>query len=107
MAIKPGEPKKLTANDCIKAVALYFDHGRNLIVPNVQMFGCELDVACLSKSGYLTEVEVKISLGDWHADRLKTKWQHAERTKYVNRFYYAVPFHLISKVPDWITEEVG
>lgn len=67
------------------------------VVPNVSwgLLYDEADLIVLSKTGYLTEVEIKISMADWKADLSKTKWK---RTNYqdnlVKRFFYAAPAEL-------------
>lgn len=101
----PGKP--LDARSMSKAVVGHFDPYRSLIVPNVMILGCEMDLAVLTKANYLTEVEIKISLSDWNADRHKAKWQNSNRSRYVDRFFYAVPTELAAKRPDWVPEEAG
>ncbi len=45
----------------------------DIILPNIHLnSGCELDLLCLKKSGYIEEVEIKISIADFKADFNKT-----------------------------------
>lgn len=94
-----------------------FDFTTNFVcVPNVSwgLLPWEADLIVCSKAGYLTEVEVKISASDWHADRKKRKWKHAdiawsEITKsweLIKDFWYAAPMPLAERweefgIPDW------
>src|SRR5690606_38694218 len=60
----------------------------------------EADVLSLNKSGYLTEFEVKISRGDFLADKKKDKWifySNKVESQIPNYFYYACPIGLISE----------
>lgn len=78
---------------------------------NVYIFHSESDFFCVSKSGYVIEVEIKISRSDFKNDFKKTlsdgnnKHQHLKSTSTYkpNKFYFAVPEGLIKKeeVPDY------
>lgn len=80
----------------------------------------ECDVFEITKSGYGIEYEIKLTRGDFRADRFKEQRRHdwelnkttvlnkhtalRERSEVTpNRFYYAVPKGLISpeELPDW------
>jgi hypothetical protein len=76
-------------------VAKHFNPRINLIVPNVSwglFFGNEADLLIVSHSGYVTEVELKISKSDIKKDL--TKSSKAHNSKLVKYFYYAVPYFL-------------
>lgn len=93
------------------AVAEMFDPLRNTVLFNFQFGGGEMDVCCITKAGYVREVEVKCNLADWNADQHKDKWKKGgwcekQRAK-VCEFYYAVPSELIDRVPDWVPPEAG
>lgn len=91
------------------ALARHFNYFAQNVVPNVYIGGGEMDVAVVTRAGYLVEVEVKLSLSDWNADQAKAKWS-PERAKYrevVSRFYYAVPTELLAKVPAWVPPTCG
>jgi len=63
----------------------------NLIVPNVSwgMDGMhECDLLCLSKSGYATEVEIKVSKADILNDKKK---DHNHEHRLITYLYFAVP----------------
>lgn len=67
------------------------------------LFPWESDLLMISESGYITEVEVKISLSDWKADAKKNKFIGTQRQtfdKYIKSFYYAVPAELVLKAPE-------
>lgn len=91
------------------------------VVPNVSwsFLAWEADLLVSSKAGFLTEVEIKISAGDWKADLKKDKWaRHPslmgdgkvahldwEKVKY---FWYAAPHHLAVRWKEFgIPEEAG
>lgn len=70
------------------------------VVPNVSwgMLPDEADLIVLSKTGYLTEVEVKVSLSDWKADLEKRKWLRKKfQNGLVKRFFYAAPEALAAR----------
>lgn len=92
----------MTERKLIKALALGRDslfHVKKvgLIVPNVSygFLEWEADALIMSKTGFLTEVEVKVSLGDMSMDGMKSKWTNKRAVKQLNDmikyFYYAVP----------------
>lgn len=66
---------------------------------NVYVFGDEADFFCISKTGYATEFEIKVSKSDFKADFKKKKkhekYADKSRTYKPNRFYYVVPDGLI------------
>jgi hypothetical protein len=79
---------------CLAALGSYFDYRQNRIFPNVLMYDWEADLVSISKSDFLTEIEVKVTTADWKADIKKDKW----KSRYwpnVSRFYYAVPQDLL------------
>ena len=74
-----------------------FSTGSNfMVIPNVSWgffsWG-EADLIAITKSGYLTEGEVKLSITDFKADRKKKKFNsgHKDWTKDIRRHYYIVP----------------
>lgn len=80
-----------------------FNIRRNVVVPNVSwgFLNHEADILVMSKSGYLTEIEIKRSLSDLRAD-FKKKHDHSdERIKY---FYYCVPLSLLQDAIDLCVE---
>lgn len=88
-----------------------FEYRRQYVaVPNLaQTFSWEADLVVCSKAGWLTEVEVKISVSDWKQDKLKHKWTLLpDRGGWnrVRRFYYAAPMDLARRweefgIPDF------
>jgi len=70
------------------------------VVPNVSwgLLPWEADLIVCTKTGYLTEVEVKVSMADWKVDMLKFKWRSASsKTSMIKRFYYAAPIKLAQR----------
>lgn len=73
----------------------------DVVVENVSygMFGWgEADLIALSRAGYLTEGEIKISRADFLNDKKKAKWKDNEAGKEwkkdIKQFYYIVPEEL-------------
>lgn len=89
---KTIRPKSL---DIELAVAGYFGARANLIVPNVSwgMFGHEVDLCILSKAGYATEVEIKVSKADLVKDKEK---RHGHNDSMIKYLYFAIPEHLFT-----------
>lgn len=72
-------------------VALYFNPRINLAVPNVAwgMFGDrECDLVILSKAGYASEVEIKVSKSDLKRDA--KKW-HNHNSQRLRNLWFAIP----------------
>ena len=86
---------KIKTIDMEIAVARYINFSQHLIVPNVSFgmgFRHELDMLVLTNSGYLWEVEIKVSLADLKKD--KDKW-HGHHSSMIKDFYFAIPSCLV------------
>lgn len=68
-----------------------------VIVPNIswglQIHECDLLI--VTKSGYATEVEIKISLADLKKDAIK---KHAHTSKKIKYLYFAIPEKLLPHI---------
>ena len=79
-----------------------FNYVKNIVAFNVNGIGSSLlirhecDMLILSKSGYLTEIEIKRSWSDFIADFSK-KHSH-ENMGIIRYFYYCVPECIVDKV---------
>lgn len=73
-----------------------FNIRKNIVVCNVSwgLLPHEADMLIMSKSGYLTEIEIKRSLSDLKSDFKKKHDHSSELIKY---FYYAVPVSLVGE----------
>jgi len=82
--------KSLTTQEMEVAIMEYVGIRRNLVVPNVSwgMLDYEADIVIVTKHGYATEVEIKISKSDLRADFKKRIQHDSNLFKYL---YYAVP----------------
>lgn len=81
----------MTCLDIEIAVADYFNPRQNLIVPNVFWglgFKHELDVAVMTPSRYLTEIEIKTTASDLRRDSKKI---HGHASQRIRRHFFAVP----------------
>lgn len=74
-----------------------FNKRSDIIVPNVSwgLLNHEADMVVMTKSGYLTEIEIKRSWEDFKADFKKDHGHDDER---VYKFYYCVPSSIKDKV---------
>jgi len=90
------------------ALATWFDYRINLIVPNVYwgwgLDNHECDLLIVSKAGYVTEVEIKISRADLRADAKKSHGHRNARIKYL---YFAVPEKLETAALEFVPERAG
>ena len=79
-----------------------FDPRANLVIDEAALgFGGRADLIVVSKSGYVTEIEIKVSLADWNRETKKRKTPRA------SRLYFAIPKRLLTKVPEWVPEHAG
>jgi hypothetical protein len=76
------------------------------MIPNLSwgLLPYEADFVVISKSGYLTEIEIKRSWEDFKADFKKKHNHDAEQVYY---FYYCVPVSIVSKVKEFLIEKYG
>lgn len=99
---------KITTPEMECALANWFDYRVNLIVPNVYWgFGYDMhecDLLIVSKAGYVTEVEIKISRADLKADAKKSHGHENQRIKYL---YFAVPTALEEAALEFAPERAG
>lgn len=88
-------------------LAGHFNYRQNLIVPNISwgMDIHECDLLIVSKNGYATEVEIKISRADLKKDANK-KHNHEDRFNRIRRLYFAIPESL-SNCVEFIPERAG
>lgn len=80
-----------------------FNKRGDIIVPNVSwgLLNHEADMVVMTKSGYLTEIEIKRSWEDFKADFKKDHQHDDER---VDKLYYCVPLSIKERVADYLTE---
>ena len=91
--------------ECV--LANHFGIRTNLIVPNVSWgLGIhECDLLICSKSGYCTEIEIKISKSDLIKDKDKSHGHNSNKIKYL---YFAIPDHLVTdEIISHIPERAG
>jgi len=113
--MKPAKAITWTAKAIQHALAVQFNFFKYCMVPNIYLGrNDEMDLAILTPSKILWEVEVKISLQDWKRDLSKTKWLNELHDHSPARFYYAVPECLVPMndsnqhiIPDWVPIHAG
>jgi len=93
---------KITTIELEIALARYLNPRVNLIVPNVSwgFFNHECDIISVSKAGYATEYELKISKADLKAD-FRKKHDHSDNK--IKALFYVFPEYLrdcIELIPD-------
>ncbi len=105
---------KWTADNVSYAVAKYlYPWRRYVVVPNVSwgLLPHEADLVALIEAGWLTEIEVKVSKGDFLADRDKWKHQSAKvngAPALICDFYYAMPLSVWERCkPEDLPEGAG
>ena len=82
----------------------------SIIVPNMYFPNCssELDLACIRRSGFVDEVEIKLSYSDFLADfkKITTVWANTKCQK-INKHEALVAKHLQSnRFSFYVTEEI-
>lgn len=88
------------------AVSTFFGVSRYMIVPNVWWglgLNHECDIFAVSKTGYVSEVEIKTNRYDLKRDRKKS---HAHGSKLIRRLFFAIPESLITFI-GYIQEQAG
>lgn len=83
---------------------------RWLAVPNVYWgwgLSYEADLIAISKNGYCTEVEIKVSKQDLRADFEKAKWRPGMHDPRISRMYYAVTEPLQDLALELVPKEFG
>ena len=108
-------PVQWTARAVQYAIAVQLDFFKYCIVPNIRLGGNDdMDMAILSPSRLLWEVEIKVTMSDWKRDLEKTKWSMPIGDCTPARFYYAVPWKLVPEndvggraLPDWLPTQAG
>ena len=100
--------QKITTPEMECALAGWFDYRQNLIVPcvywGVGYYTHECDLLIVSRAGYVTEVEIKISRSDLRADAKKAHGHQNQRIKYL---YFAVPEKLEAAALEFAPERAG
>lgn len=95
------------------ALARHFNWWQQRMITEFEIDGGRADLLVVTKAGYATEIEIKISRKDWRADQTKAKFM-VERP-HVSRLFYAVPEPLMrgldirnaDSLPRWIRPHVG
>lgn len=66
------------------------------------------DILAVTKSKYLVEVEIKVTVADFKNDRKKRKYQHEVWHGVKRRqFYYCVSRHIVDKVLTLLPQDCG
>lgn len=84
------ELKFLTTPEIELALANHLNIRTNIIVPNIHwgLLPYEVDLLVLSSKGYATEIEIKVSVSDLKADKLK---KHDHSSNLIKRLFFAMP----------------
>lgn len=98
--------KRLTTLEMEIAIFAWADIRRKTVVHGVRWGAMphECDVLILSKAGYATEVEIKVSKQDILAEKKKKHNHESNKVKY---FYFAVPERLVEFALENIPERAG
>lgn len=95
----------ITSAEIELAIANHLGIRTHLIIPNISWgLGVhECDLLVLSKSGYATEVEIKVSASDLKAD---TQKGHGHKSKKIKYLYFAIPSYLCNYI-EFIPKRAG
>lgn len=98
--------KKINTLDLEIAMLDRFDYFVNTVVTNTSggQNLHECDVLSVTKSGYATEVEIKVSRSDLMRDKHK---EHRHESNLIKYFYFCVPEHLQKIALKEIPERCG
>lgn len=92
-----------------------------LLLPNCKTAPVqwECDLLAISRAGYCTEVEIKVTMSDWKRDKGKDKHSYQKYPPYrassiidrrplIKRFFYAGPLELMKRYEEvWMPEGAG
>lgn len=96
---------KWHAGRVLLALADHLQWDQTRCLPEFEIDGGKADLVQISRAGYLTEFEIKVTLADWNADRTKAKF--AGHRPHVARFFYVIPDNLVDRIPDWVPASAG
>ena len=95
----------MTTKDISFAVASEFDYIKNIIIPNVFISPQhECDLLIITKAGYCTEVEIKVSKADMIKDLSKPHNHNNEKLKFL---YYAFSIEIFEECKNFVPEHAG
>lgn len=97
---------KVNAEYVETAIVNFYNPRTNLIIPNVSwgFLNHEADLIIISSAGYLTEIEIKISVADCKKDLEK---RHGHRSNKIKNLYFAVPEYILDKCLKHIPNRSG
>jgi len=102
---------KITAKDIEKAIVntygFFANYRNNTVVPNVSYglcFNHELDLCVLTKSGYIHEIEIKISKSDLIRDA--EKW-HQHKDPRIRCLWFAGPYDMKEDFENYVPDGAG
>lgn len=95
------------------ALARYLDWFHNRMMTEFEIDGFREDLVMVSRAGYASVYEIKISRADWQSFKEKARFNlgaaRGDPGKHISRFYYVVPEDLYREcgIPDFVPEWVG
>ena len=100
---------KWNAGRVLFALARYLDWWQNTIMTEVQIDGYREDMIMITKAGYVSCYEIKISRSDWQSEKERMRFREGRgQPTYCSRFFYVVPIELFEKgVPEFVPDHVG
>lgn len=103
--MKSTEWKFETTMEIELAIAHHWGIRTHVIVPNISwgLLPHEADLIILSSTGYLTEIEIKVSVSDLKAEKLK---KHTHSSNLIRRLFFAMPENLEKHV-EHVPEKAG
>jgi hypothetical protein len=95
----------VNAGDIQLALVQRIGWRQNRMMPEFFLDGGQCDLLQVTRSGYATEYEIKVSKSDWDKDATKDKWRRPR--PHISRFFYAVPEPLADYWPEWAPGGAG
>lgn len=94
------------AGHMLFALARHFSWWEQKLVTEFEIGGLREDLVLVSRAGYATVIEIKVTRADWLKDRYKQRWSKPSR--FISRFFYAVPQPVWKAgVPDHVPAHAG
>ena len=93
------------AGHMLFALARYFNWWEQRMATEVELGSLREDLVVISRAGYVTVVEIKVTRSDWLKDRQKLRrWP----SPLISRFFYAVPEPVFKQgIPDHVPSLAG
>jgi hypothetical protein len=94
------------AGHMLFALARHFQWFAQKMITECEIGGLREDLVVVSRAGYATVIEIKVTRADWLKDQNKGRW--TTPSKHLSRFFYAVPQPVFKQgIPDHVPATAG